>query len=167
MEVFNAPSPDLSCERRDVSSVTPQVFALFNSQASSLRAVALAKRLTSRGGSQPPLTAKDQSSILHEAFQLVFQRDPSPEELEACQKHWEAMRERHRTLDIAKPVVPREITREAVEENTGERFSFVEPLESAGDFVPDPDFADVDVTTRGLAEVCLVLLNSNEFMEVE
>lgn len=167
LEVFNAPSPDLSCERRDVSSVTPQVFALFNSQASSLRAIALAKRLTSRRSSLAPLTAKDQASILHEAFQLVFQRDPGPDELQACLTHWDAMRERHQTLDIPKPVVPREITREAVEENTGERFSFVEPLESAGDFVPDPDFADVDIATRGLAEVCLVLLNSNEFMEIE
>jgi hypothetical protein len=32
--------------------------------------------------------------------------------------------------------------------------------------VPDRRPADVDAETRGLAEVCLVLLNSNEFAHV-
>ena len=32
MEVFNAPAPDFSCEKRGNSTVTPQVFNLFNSQ---------------------------------------------------------------------------------------------------------------------------------------
>ncbi len=45
MEVFNEPAPDFSCERRDVSTVTPQVFSLFNSQASYDRALAVAARL--------------------------------------------------------------------------------------------------------------------------
>src|SRR5688572_32623817 len=43
-EVFNAPGPDFSCERRETSTVTPQVFALFNSRASQQRALALANR---------------------------------------------------------------------------------------------------------------------------
>jgi hypothetical protein len=37
MEVFNEPTPDFSCERREASTVTPQVFSLFNSQASQAR----------------------------------------------------------------------------------------------------------------------------------
>ncbi len=44
MEVFNAPSPDFSCERRDTSSGTPQVFSLFHSKASHQRSLALAHR---------------------------------------------------------------------------------------------------------------------------
>ena len=44
-EVFNEPSPENSCEARDASTVTPQVFSLFNSQASYDRALALAARL--------------------------------------------------------------------------------------------------------------------------
>jgi mono/diheme cytochrome c family protein len=44
-EVFNAPAPDFSCERRDASIVTPQVFSLFNSQGTHSRALALANRV--------------------------------------------------------------------------------------------------------------------------
>ena len=40
MEVFNQPTPDFSCERRDASTVTPQVFSLFNGAASHARALA-------------------------------------------------------------------------------------------------------------------------------
>jgi hypothetical protein len=32
------------------------------------------------------------------------------------------------------------------------------------DFVPDKKYADVRPETRALAEVCLVLMNSNEFI---
>jgi hypothetical protein len=53
-----------------------------------------------------------------------------------------------------------------VEENTGEKFKFTEPLETAVDFVPDLKLADAPVETRALAEVCLVLLNTNEFSYV-
>ncbi len=62
---------------------------------------------------------------------------------------------------------PRDVLREAVEENTGEKFRFVEPLDVAADFVPDLASADVDAETRALAEVCLVLLNANEFLMVD
>jgi hypothetical protein len=58
------------------------------------------------------------------------------------------------------------VVREAVEENTGEKFKFTEPLETAVDFVPDLKLADAPVETRALAEVCLVLLNTNEFSYV-
>ena len=80
--------------------------------------------------------------------------------------HWQAMTERHRTLKFDPPQNPREVVREAVEENTGEKFRFTEPLEAAADFVPDLKPADASPELRGLAEVCLVLLNSNEFAYV-
>ncbi|MFN9943366.1 MAG: DUF1553 domain-containing protein, partial [bacterium] len=38
MEVFNEPAPDFSCEARDVSTVTPQAFSLFNAQSAHDRA---------------------------------------------------------------------------------------------------------------------------------
>ena len=73
------------------------------------------------------------------------------------------MTARHRTLKFAPAPVPREVVRAAIEENTGEKFSFSEPLEAAADFVPDLGPADASPELRGLAEVCLVLLNTNEF----
>jgi hypothetical protein len=59
------------------------------------------------------------------------------------------------------------VRRDAVEENTGEKFSFNEKLHAYAEFVPDLQPADVDARTRALADVCLVLLNSNEFAYVD
>jgi mono/diheme cytochrome c family protein len=154
-EVFNAPSPDLSCEGRDASTVTPQVFSLFNSQASYDRALALAARLLKEEKSRPETIAR--------AFQLISGRTPRPDEAQACLTHWDAMTTRHRTLHFAPPPARQEVVREAVDENTGEKFRFHEPLEVSADFVPDLQPADASAETRGLAEVCLVLFNSNEF----
>jgi len=158
MEVFNAPSPDLSCEARDASTVTPQVFSLFNSEATLARATALAARVARETTSREAAVAR--------AFALTFGRAPKAAETKASLAHWDAMTTRHRTVTVVKPDVPREIVREAVEENTGEKFTFVEPLEIAADFVPDLHPADVSPETRGLAELCLVLLNANEFAYV-
>ncbi len=158
-EVFNAPSPDLSCEARDAATVTPQVFAMFNSQATYDRALAFAARLMK--GQE-----RDETAVVMKAFQLTCGREPSAVETQACVAHWRAMTERHRGLHFAPPRPPREVVREAVEENTGEKFRFAEPLEAAADFVPDLKPADASPEMRGLAEVCLVLLNSNEFAYV-
>jgi hypothetical protein len=65
------------------------------------------------------------------------------------------------------PRPPLEVRREAVEENTGERFAFTERLRAAADFQPDLAPADVPLRTRALADVCLVLFNGNEFTHVE
>ena len=61
---------------------------------------------------------------------------------------------------------PREIVREAIEENTGEKFTFVERLYALDDFEPDLQPSAVSLQTRSLADVCLVLMNSNEFVYV-
>ena len=73
------------------------------------------------------------------------------------------MTARHEKLAPEKAVPPQSVVREAVEENTGEKFTFTEQLQAYESFVPDKKMADVDAETRGLAEVCLVLLNSNAF----
>jgi hypothetical protein len=155
MEVFNEPSPEFSCEARDASTVTPQVFSLFNGQATYDRALATAARV------RQETTTRD--AAIARAFALAFGRSPAPTELDACLRHWSAMTERHRSLKPETAAPPREVLREAVEENTGEKFRFTERLNLYNDFVPDLKPADVDAETRGLAEVCLVLLNSNEF----
>jgi mono/diheme cytochrome c family protein len=172
MEVFNAPSPDLSCEARDASTVTPQVFALFNSQATYARALAFANRLFTEHGTWNTQQAAQsaignrQSQILTHAFELAFNRAPKPDELKTCLDHWDAMTARHRTLKFEQPLPPRSVTREAVEENTGEKFRFTETLEAAADFVPDLHPAEASPELRGLAEVGLVLLNASEFAYV-
>jgi mono/diheme cytochrome c family protein len=158
MEVFNEPSPEISCEERDASTVTPQVFSLFNSEASYDRALAFAARVKKE--------AKTREEAIVRAYALAYGREPQWSEVHACVAHWDAMVARHRTLTFAKPEPPKEVVREAVEENTGEKFTFAESLNRYRDFVPDLKPADVDAETRALAEVCLVLFNSNEFSYV-
>jgi len=110
--------------------------------------------------------AKNRNHAITRAFRLVYGRAPDKAETKACLDHWTAMTKRHEKLTVPKPDYPTVVERDAVEENTGERFSFTEKLEMYEDFVPDKKLADVDPETRGLAEVCLVLFNSNEFVYV-
>jgi mono/diheme cytochrome c family protein/Tfp pilus assembly protein PilE len=155
LEVFNAPAPDLPCEAREVSTVAPQAFALFNGEATRARALALAARVSKE--------AKSRDGAVALAFRRALGRAPTAAESEACLKHWAAMTERHAGLTFEKPKRPTEVTREAVEENTGEKFTFTEVLPAAKDFVPDLHTADATPEVRGLMEVCLVLFNANEF----
>ena len=160
MEVFNEPAPDFSCERRDASTVTPQVFSLFNGQASHDRALALAHRVLSEPGNARP------EQVVEGAFHLVMGRQTTSSETAALLAHWKAMivEQMHLTFSSVKP--PASVTREAVEENTGGKFRFDEPLHACQDFIPDLKPCDVDARTRALADVCLALFNSNEFSYV-
>lgn len=153
MEVFNEPAPDFSCEAREVSTVTPQVFSLFNGQGSYDRALALANRVLKEKPSDP----------ITRMFELTFGRKPSADEKTACEAHWRQMKAKQAKLTFTKAKPPLEVKRDAVEENTGEKFSFNEKLPGYTGFIPDLQPADCDAKTRALADVCLVLLNSNEF----
>jgi len=158
LEVFNVPSDEDSCEAREASTITPQVFSMFNSEISFDRALAMAARLQRATDSPEAAVAL--------AFELAYGRPATEWEVSACRDHWQAMTARHQQLDFPPPEYPREVVREAVEENTGERFTFVEPLEVYADFQPDRKPSDASPEWRGLAEVCLVLLNANEFVYV-
>jgi hypothetical protein len=158
LELFNAPSPDLSCERREQSTVAPQALALLNSRDSRARALALAASLR-REHRRP-------ADTLRACFRRVLCREPTRAEAAETLAHWRSMTRRLAVPPPAAAGPPRELAREAVEENTGERFRYVERLYSAPEFVPDLQPGDVDAETRGLAEVCLVLFNSNEFAYV-
>jgi mono/diheme cytochrome c family protein len=155
LEAFDAPTPDVSCEVREVSTVAPQAFALFNGEAPRARALAFAARVLKE--------AKAPEEAVSLAFRRALGRTPTRAEAEACLKHWRAMTERHGGLTVEKPGRPVEVVREAVEENTGEKFTFTELLPAAADFVPDLHPADVTPEVRGLMDVCLVLFNANEF----
>jgi mono/diheme cytochrome c family protein len=158
MEVFNQPTPDFSCERRDASTVTPQVFSLFNGAASHARALALAARAIKE-------TATDAAAVTR-CFTLAFARAPNAAELAACLAHWTKIADLIAGDKLVSSAPPLEVLREAVEENTGEKFSFSERLHANADFVPDLRPADVPLRTRALADVCLALFNAHEFSYV-
>ncbi|MBI3878701.1 MAG: PSD1 domain-containing protein [Verrucomicrobia bacterium] len=158
LEVFNNPAPDFSCENRSASTVTPQVFSLFNGRASYDRALALANRAVKE--------TKSDEAALTRCFQLTYGRAPNANELKSCFAHWRVMEAEQKSTKLESPKPPLEVKREAVEENTGEKFTFNEKLEAYAEFVPDLQPAAVDAHTRALADVCLVLFNSNEFAYV-
>ena len=159
MEVFNQPTPDFSCERRDASTITPQVFSLFNGAASHARALALAARAVKE-------TSSDADAVTR-CFSLAYARAPSAAELAACLAHWRSITTLIAGDTPTAPARPFEVQREAVEENTGEKFTFKETLHAYADFVPDLQPADVPLRTRALADVCLALFNANEFSYVD
>jgi hypothetical protein len=61
---------------------------------------------------------------------------------------------------------PTQVVRSLVEELTGKPFEFIEKLNVYEDYVPDAKPWTVGSHTRALADVCLLLLNSNEFLYV-
>ena len=158
LEVLNRPGPDLSCERRDETTVTPQVFALFNGQSVHNRALALAQRLEKERGTT--------DERIDRAFALLFGRTPSDAERDACRAHIEKMTAHHRQHPPEKTELPVTVAREMVDEQTGKPFRWEEKLHWMLDYERDTMPWEVSAETRGLAELCLVLLNSNEFVYV-
>ena len=116
IKVFDGPNIDESCPVREVTTVTPQVFALFNSRLLREQSEAMAERLVSEVGGDLKLQ-------IRRAFQLAFQRMPAEAELTRCRAFLEK---------------PLEATTTANEAET--------------------------IPHGTLADLCLVLLNSNEFI---
>jgi mono/diheme cytochrome c family protein len=158
LEVFNRPTSDLSCERRDATTVTPQVFALFNGQATHDRALALAARLAKSHG--------DLDARLDAAYALLYGRTPTEEERRLAREHVARMTEHHRRESPTPNGLPQVVRREMIEELTGEPFQWEEKLDGMAAFEPDLKPWQTDAETRALAELCLVLLNANEFVYV-
>lgn len=158
METFNQPGSETSCELRDQSNITPQVFTLMNSEESNDRALALAARVREETG--------DDTAVIKRLIQLVYGRDASADELAAIKKHWQQMTAFQEKRKPQPRTWPTEVVREAVDENTGKPFEFTERLFVYEDYVPDLQPHQVDAKTRGLGDVCLALLNSNEFVYV-
>ena len=61
---------------------------------------------------------------------------------------------------------PTAIKRSLVEELTGQPFEYKEILPVFENYVHDKKTADVSANTRALADLCLLLFNSNEFVYV-
>lgn len=158
LEVLNRPGSETSCERRDETTVTPQVFALFNSEFAANRALAMAARLVKE---QP-----DDKSRINAAVQLVYGRAASSAEAEKCLAHLAHMTARHRAHPPRPTELPRSVQRRMVEEMTGDTESWDEDLSVLDNYERDLMPWQVDAAVRALADVCLVLMNSNEFLYV-
>ena len=159
LETFNQPNTELSCELRDSSNITPQAFTLLNSEETRDRSLAFAARVLKE-------TDGDEQAI-QRAFQLAFGRTPSDTERKVSLAHWKEMTEQQSKLSFKPQSYPTEVIREAQEENTGENFEFTETLFVYQDYIPDLQPHQLDAKTRALADICLALLNANEFIYID
>jgi hypothetical protein len=157
-EVFNRPGTETSCERRDETTVTPQVFALFNGQFTHDRALALAAAAEKQAG--------DLNGRVQQVFRRCYGRAPTADEAERCRAHIEKMTAYHRDHPPTPVALPTRVHRKMVEEMTGEEFEWEEELEGMKNYRRDLKPWNVGPSTRALADLCLVLLNSNEFLYV-
>ena len=92
---------------------TPKVFSLFNGQSRQSRALALAHRAVKETRSNEEAIAR--------VFALTSSRPTAPEETRRCLAHWSDI---EALLSNEKP--PFGLRRDAIEGNTGEKFSFNE-----------------------------------------
>lgn len=158
LEVFNKPPSDLSCERRTASAVSPQAFTLLNSDNSRDRSIALAHRLE-----QAETNLEDQIKL---AIELAWNRKASSRELKDSKAYVEKMLQWHQEHPPEKEAYPTKIKRSMFEEMTGEAFEYLEKLDVYENYSPDLKPWDVEASTRALADLALVLFNSNEFIYV-
>jgi mono/diheme cytochrome c family protein len=156
LEVFNRPGSELSCERRDETTVATQALALLNGRFAHDRALATARRLEREAAS--PAARVDR------AFLLAYGRPADDDERAAADAHVRRMTVHHRAVAPVRRRAPLEVRREMIEEFTGEPVRWIEELDRMTEFVPDLAPADVGPETRALAELCLVIFNSNEFL---
>ena len=156
LETFNQPNPNDSCEDRDSASVSPQAFTLLNSDVVTARSIAFALRVEQEAQSLPEQVTR--------ALQLAFGRGPSSTEMKRLAAYLKEMRAYHRAVVPERKEYPTSITRSLVEELTGEPFEYEEILPVFESYLPDKQAADVSPETRALADLGLLLFNSNEFV---
>ena len=159
LEIMNLPNPNESCELRDSAAVTPQAFTLMNSDAMTDRSIAFALRLQKEQPGKP-------TAWIREAVRLAYSRPPTADEQKNLQNYLQEMQAYHKNNKPAPVEYPTQVTRSLVEEFTGEPFEFIEKLNVFEDYVPDAKPWTVEANTRALADVCLLLFNSNEFVYV-
>lgn len=158
LEVFNQPNPNESCELRDDASVSPQAFSLMNSDLMNDRAIAFALRLEEEADSL--------DGQVERAFELAVGRSPAKEVRDRLIAYVQRMREYHSGVAPSAPTYPTKITRSLVEEFSGKPFEYEELLPVFENYVRDKKSSDVDAETRALADMCLMLFNTNEFIYV-
>ncbi|MDA0204542.1 MAG: PSD1 and planctomycete cytochrome C domain-containing protein [Acidobacteria bacterium] len=157
IESFNGATVDLSCERRESSTVPTQAFALLNSEFSHDMALAMAARLERQAD-----TADAQIEL---AFRLAFNRAPTPDELSAASAHVARMQARHEQHSAAPRPADEPVIHEISSELTGESYSF-QQVESTVEYEQNLHPSEASPHTRALAALTLALLNANEFVYV-
>ena len=157
LETFNQPGPDNSCEVRETSTVAPQALTLMNAEEIQDRSLAFAHRLL-RGKNRKP-----ENLVIEEAFQRALGRTATEDEVEICLQRWQKAKATEASKKVRAQTFPIEIQRTIMAEKTGEPYTFTERMPAYESYQADLQRNQVDPKTRGLAHVCLILFNLNEF----
>jgi hypothetical protein len=166
-ELFNQPNPNESCESRETAAVTPQAFALLNSETMNDRAIAIAERILLESQKESGPEKSDLQDQIRRAFRYILKREPSPRERQRLSEYALKMIPYHQTHAAQPTVYPTKITRSLVEEFTGRPFEYEEILPVFEDYRADTKADQVSAESKALADVCLLLFNTNEFLYVE
>ena len=158
MELFNLPTPNDSCEQRDTATVSPQVFSLLNSDMITDRSIAFARRLRDEGG--------DLSRNVEEAFLRTLGRRPNDAERDRMTAYVRTMQTYHEGVTPPKVTYPTRIRRSLVEEFSGKTFEYDEILPVFENYEADIKPGEVEAGTRALADLCLLLFNTNDFIYI-
>ena len=134
--VFDGTNVNESCDRRRVTTVTPQVFALFNDNFVHEQSREMAARLIREAGDDP-------AHQVERAFQLAFQRPPTVAEKTDALAYLDPS---GTSLNAKMPRVR-------------------EPGDSANGVLPN--ITEPEVPKGTLSDLCLILLNTNEFVFLE
>ena len=141
VKVFDGTQLDESCAAREVTTVTPQVFVLFNSRFAHEQSRRLAGRIIAEVGDDP-------RQQLEQAFQLALQRSPTPSERTDGLEF----------LGAARPV-------------SGDLKDTVSLTTGGGGSIDDdrgnPAARQKTDSEGTLADLCLALFNLNEFIYIE
>jgi len=163
LEAFNQPGPDKSCELRETSTVAPQALTLFNAEEVQDRSLALAARLIKETADREV----SDEAIVKRAFELAVGRSPAGNELKSCLAHWSQVMKEETGKKYETKKISSTIKRTVMAEKTGEPYDFIEFMPAYENYVPDLQPAQTDARTRGLAHVCLVIFNLNEFAYID
>jgi hypothetical protein len=157
LELFNQPGPNESCEMRDTASLTPQALTLLNSDFMLARAAALCDRID--------LDKTPLDDAMNAAFIAVLGRPATGAE---CDRLVDFCRDVSVSRDGSDSSVryPTQITRTLVEEFSGEPFDYTEILPTFVAYQPDRAIAELGQLEQAFANVCLLLMNTNEFLFV-
>jgi hypothetical protein len=155
MELFNQPGPDKSCELRQTSTVAPQALTLMNAEEIQDRSLAFAAMLIKKHQSD--------TNIINAAFVRALGREPNAAEVRECMEHWAKCTNAENTFQHESQTYPATTLRTVMAEKTGEPYEFLEHMPAYETYVPDLQPNQTNARTRALAQVCLVILNLNEF----
>ena len=109
--------------------------------------------------------AEDDESRVTRAFELAWNRAPSEDELDASLDHLRQMTEHHRRNAAPAPTSPEIPVHRITSELTGETFE-IEAILDHVDYEANLHSSQASPETRALADLALVLLNSNQFVYV-